>query len=92
MRIIYCSVVPSLFSYGVVLGIVSMPQLLSLLQSTRGQVRRLAWRAFGALARALWTSRNKLSIEGVIPSHSANYILNGLCFSAAETFREEEGL
>lgn len=58
----------------------SMAGLLTSMQNTRGQARRIAWRTFGALAWALWTTRNKLAIEGIIPSHPANYIFKWALF------------
>lgn len=61
-------------SFGAEWNLMSMSELFVQLQQVRGQQRRLAWRVLGALGWALWTYRNKLAIEGLIPSHSANYV------------------
>lgn len=51
-----------------------MTDILMLLSNSHGQHRRLAWRTVSALAWALWTTRNKMTIEGMFPSHHVNYI------------------
>lgn len=68
-----------------------MFDILTLLKSTRGQGRRLAWRTFCALAWTLWTTQNKLVVEGTIQSHRANYISNGFYLYGVAVSREEEG-
>ena len=34
----------------------------------------MLWSCIGALAWAIWLTRNKLAIEGIFPSHPANII------------------
>ena len=39
-----------------------------------GGNKRVLWSYLGALAWAMWLTRNKLAIEGVFPSHPANIL------------------
>lgn len=48
--------------------------LLNLLAPLQGSSKRVIWRSVGALLWSLWTIRNKLTIEGVFPSHPADCI------------------
>lgn len=50
----------------------SFAQLLTLANTLSGQLRRLFWFGFAAMSWALWTTRNKFTIEHVFPSKSAD--------------------
>ena len=53
---------------------VSGTKLVSILKSTKGTSSRIAWRCVGALLWALWTTRNKITIEKKFPNHPADMI------------------
>ena len=52
----------------------SRTQLVSILKSTKGTTRRLVWRCVGALLWAIWTTRNKITIEKKFLNHPADVI------------------
>ena len=55
-------------------------ELCALLSSVSGSARRVVWSCVGALLWALWRIRNKLTIEGVFPSHPADVIFKCVIF------------
>ena len=48
--------------------------LIAILKTTRGTGSRIAWRCVGALLWAIWTTRNKITIEKKFPNHPADVI------------------
>ena len=48
--------------------------LIAILKTTRGTSSRIAWRCVGALLWAIWTTRNKITIEKKFPNHPADVI------------------
>ena len=58
----------------------SCSKLCALLSPVSGSARRVMWCCVGALLWALWHIRNKLTIEGVFPSHPADVIFKCVIF------------
>lgn len=54
--------------------------LLTCLGSLSGQTSRVMWTCVGALLWLLWHIRNKITIEGVFPSHPADCVLKCTIF------------
>ena len=52
----------------------SSTDLVGLLDSVQGQLKRVMWTSIGALLWSLWLTHNKHTIEGILPSHPANII------------------
>ena len=52
----------------------SASDLAAIVDSVQGGNKRVLWSCIGALAWAIWLTRNKLAIEGIFPSHPANII------------------
>ena len=52
----------------------NFPQFFAIQQSLLGRQRRISWVLFAALCWALWTTRNKLTIDAVLPKHPSDVI------------------
>ena len=52
----------------------SAADLAAIVASTMGGSKRVLWSCLGALAWAMWLTRNKIAIEGIFPSHPANIL------------------
>ena len=52
----------------------SARDLAAIVATMNGGNKRVLWSCLGALAWAMWLTRNKLAIEGVFPSHPANIL------------------
>lgn len=78
-------------SFGASWVLNSMSEQLALLVS-RDQQCRLALPSFVALAWDLWSTRNKIAIEGNLPAHPANYIFKWPLFfqSCASRKRKDD--
>lgn len=50
----------------------SCADLLTCLSSVHGSSKRVMWSCVGALLWSLWHIHNKITIEGVFPSHPAD--------------------
>ena len=58
----------------------SRSELESSLSSVQGSSRRIMWTCAAAMLWALWRICNKLTIEGVFPSHPADVIYKCIIF------------
>ena len=56
----------------------NFPQFFAIQQSLLGRQRRVSWVLFSALCWALWTTRNKLTIDVVVPKHPS-YVIYKMC-------------
>ena len=54
--------------------IVHFADLAAIVASKMGGSKRVLWSCLGALAWAMWLTRNKIAIERIFPSHPANIL------------------
>jgi hypothetical protein len=59
----------------------SFAELFGIFQRFRGDFKRFLWTLFATLSWALWTTRNKFTIEVKFPSRPAKCIFKLLFFS-----------
>ena len=52
----------------------SAAELIHILDALQGPTKRVVWSCVGALLWSMWLTRNKLTIEGILPTHPANII------------------
>ena len=58
----------------------NFPQFHAYIQQLLGQRRRLTWVLVSVLFWALWVTRNKLAIEGIVPRHPSDLIFKTMMF------------
>ena len=58
----------------------NFPQFFLIIQRLPEQRRRLAWVLVSVLFWALWVTRNKLAIEGIIPKHPSDLVFKIVMF------------
>jgi hypothetical protein len=58
----------------------SFADLFAIFQRFRGVSKRFLWMSFAAHSWALWTTRNKFSIEAKFPKHPANVVFKTCIF------------
>ena len=52
----------------------SAAELIHILGALQGSTKRVVWSCVGALLWSLWLTRNKLTIQGMLPTHPASII------------------